>query len=173
MASSRPATDAFIETGTSGCHGLPRPSPRERRSDARRHRLRLHQGMPREHCITRPARLETTCRSARIRQRVCRTAECVLHGIPQPTPLPAPYLVGFAPQAAALIGLDPGCVASSESFVEAFTGNRLLPGSRPTPVAAVYSGPPVRRLGRSSSATGAPFYWATCRLQMASDWNYN
>ena len=55
----------------------------------------------------------------------------------QPTPLPAPYLVGFAPCAAALIGLEPGA-ALQDGFVEAFAGNRILPGSRP--VAAVYSG---------------------------------
>lgn len=55
----------------------------------------------------------------------------------QPTPLPAPYLVGFAPQAAALIGLDPGA-AAQEGFVEAFTGNCILPGSKP--LSAVYSG---------------------------------
>ncbi len=55
----------------------------------------------------------------------------------QPTPLPAPYLVGFAPQAAELVGLAPEA-ALREDFVEAFTGNRVLPGSKP--VAAVYSG---------------------------------
>ncbi|HEY4540976.1 MAG TPA: YdiU family protein [Noviherbaspirillum sp.] len=55
----------------------------------------------------------------------------------QPTPIPAPYLVGASAAAARLIGLDPGELARSE-FVEIFAGNRLLPGSQP--LAAVYSG---------------------------------
>ena len=55
----------------------------------------------------------------------------------QPTPLPAPYLVGFAPAAAKLIGLAADA-ATQEDFVEAFTGNRVLPGSKP--LSAVYSG---------------------------------
>ncbi len=55
----------------------------------------------------------------------------------QPTPLPAPYLVCASESAAELIGLDPGEFASPD-FVNAFAGNRTLPGSEP--VAAVYSG---------------------------------
>ena len=55
----------------------------------------------------------------------------------QATPLPSPYLVGFSADAAALIHLSPDAAASTE-FVEAFTGNRILPGSRP--LSAVYSG---------------------------------
>ena len=55
----------------------------------------------------------------------------------QPTPLPAPYLVGFSESAAALIGLEPGATAQ-EGFVDAFTGNCILPGSKP--LSAVYSG---------------------------------
>ncbi|GIZ51532.1 protein adenylyltransferase SelO [Noviherbaspirillum aridicola] len=55
----------------------------------------------------------------------------------QPTPVPAPYLVGASPGAAALIGLDPADLARTEA-VEAFSGNRILPGSQP--LSAVYSG---------------------------------
>jgi uncharacterized protein YdiU (UPF0061 family) len=54
-----------------------------------------------------------------------------------PTPVPAPYLVGGSVSAAALIHLDPE-EFGNDSFVEAFAGNRLLPGS--VPLAAVYSG---------------------------------
>ncbi|MFI4940508.1 MAG: YdiU family protein [Burkholderiales bacterium] len=54
-----------------------------------------------------------------------------------PTPLPAPYLVGASPSAAALIQLDPIAFAD-ENFVQVFTGNQVLPGSKP--LAAVYSG---------------------------------
>lgn len=55
----------------------------------------------------------------------------------QPTPLPAPYLVAKSDATARLLGLDPQAM-QSEAFIEAFTGNRVLPGS--TPLAAVYSG---------------------------------
>ncbi|HEY8606563.1 MAG TPA: YdiU family protein [Noviherbaspirillum sp.] len=55
----------------------------------------------------------------------------------QPTPVPDPYLVGASSAAAALIGLDPGEFGRSE-FIDAFSGNRILPGSQP--LAAVYSG---------------------------------
>ncbi|MFC5476338.1 protein adenylyltransferase SelO [Paraherbaspirillum soli] len=54
-----------------------------------------------------------------------------------PTPLPAPYLVDTSAGAADLIGLDPAAFADDE-FIQAFSGNRLLPGSQP--LAAVYSG---------------------------------
>src|SRR5581483_75407 len=54
-----------------------------------------------------------------------------------PTPLPAPYLVGFNPDAAALIDLDPA-EAKRPDFAEYFSGNRLLPGSEP--LAMLYSG---------------------------------
>jgi uncharacterized protein YdiU (UPF0061 family) len=54
-----------------------------------------------------------------------------------PTPLPQPYLVAFNPDAAALIGLDPGEATRAE-FAEIFCGNRLLPGF--DPLAAVYAG---------------------------------
>ncbi len=53
------------------------------------------------------------------------------------TPLADPYLVGFSPAAAALIGLDPA-QAQRPEFVAAFAGNRPLPGA--DPLAAVYSG---------------------------------
>ena len=55
----------------------------------------------------------------------------------QPTPVPAPYLVGASARAAELIGLDPAEIGG-EDFVQTFAGNRLLPGSEP--LAAVYSG---------------------------------
>jgi uncharacterized protein YdiU (UPF0061 family) len=54
-----------------------------------------------------------------------------------PTPLPAPYLVGVSPSAAALIQLDPAAFAD-ERFLQVFTGNQTLPASKP--LAAVYSG---------------------------------
>jgi len=55
----------------------------------------------------------------------------------QPTPLPAPYLVGSSASAATLLGLEPQTLAE-QSSVEALTGNRLPAGSEP--LAAVYSG---------------------------------
>jgi len=55
----------------------------------------------------------------------------------QPTPVPSPYLVAFNPDAAQLLDLDPS-IAQSPEFVEAFAGNRLLPGS--DPVAMKYAG---------------------------------
>ncbi|MBI5278087.1 MAG: YdiU family protein [Burkholderiales bacterium] len=55
----------------------------------------------------------------------------------EPAPLPAPHLVSCNARLAAELGLDPEWVASQEG-VAAFTGNRLLPGSRP--LASVYSG---------------------------------
>ncbi|NEX62868.1 protein adenylyltransferase SelO [Noviherbaspirillum galbum] len=55
----------------------------------------------------------------------------------QPTPMPSPYLVGASASAAASIGLDPGDFQRQDT-VEAFAGNRILPGSEP--LAAVYSG---------------------------------
>lgn len=56
------------------------------------------------------------------------------------TPLPAPYLVGFSREAAALIDL-PADVASTDAFIQTFTGNltRELPPSA-LPLASVYSG---------------------------------
>jgi uncharacterized protein YdiU (UPF0061 family) len=54
-----------------------------------------------------------------------------------PTPVPAPYLVCASASAAALIDLDPA-EFDTEDFIQAFAGNRVLPGS--TPLSAVYSG---------------------------------
>lgn len=54
-----------------------------------------------------------------------------------PTPLPAPYLIGISPAAAALIKLDPALTTNPE-LVAMLTGNCIAPGS--TPLAAVYSG---------------------------------
>ena len=55
----------------------------------------------------------------------------------QPTPLPAPYLVGLNRQLAAELGLSDRLLATTAA-VEAFTGNLPLDGSRP--LASVYSG---------------------------------
>lgn len=55
----------------------------------------------------------------------------------QPTPLPAPYLVGFSDDAAATLGLAPA-IAQDPDFLDIFTGNRIAEGSQP--LAAVYSG---------------------------------
>lgn len=55
----------------------------------------------------------------------------------QPTPLPAPYLVGFSEDAAAAIGLDAAATRHPD-FLDVFTGNRIAAGSQP--LAAVYSG---------------------------------
>ncbi|TWG80518.1 uncharacterized protein YdiU (UPF0061 family) [Cupriavidus gilardii J11] len=62
----------------------------------------------------------------------------------RPTPLPSPYLVGIAPDAARLLGLggqwrpggDPNALVPD--FVEVFTGNRVPPWA--DPIATVYSG---------------------------------
>ncbi len=55
----------------------------------------------------------------------------------QPTPLPAPYLVGASDDAARLIGLDPACFADPQ-FIDIFSGNTPPPSA--LPLAAVYSG---------------------------------
>ncbi|WP_151634675.1 protein adenylyltransferase SelO [Noviherbaspirillum aerium] len=55
----------------------------------------------------------------------------------QPTPVPAPYLVGASSPAAELIGLDAEALGLQDA-VDAFSGNAVLPGSEP--LAAVYSG---------------------------------
>src|SRR3712207_3740638 len=55
----------------------------------------------------------------------------------KPTPLAAPYLVGVSSGAARLVGLDPADFSQAE-VIEAFSGNRVIPGSEP--LAAVYSG---------------------------------
>jgi len=54
-----------------------------------------------------------------------------------PTPLPAPHLVAFNPDAAALLELDPAAAGSAE-FVEVMAGNRPLPGG--ATLATVYAG---------------------------------
>ncbi|MHB8534144.1 MAG: protein adenylyltransferase SelO [Sulfuricaulis sp.] len=54
-----------------------------------------------------------------------------------PTPMPAPYLVSFNADAAALLDLDPAEATRAE-FAEYFIGNRLLPGSEP--LAMLYAG---------------------------------
>ena len=61
----------------------------------------------------------------------------IFHSRLCPTPLPAPYLVSFNADAAALIGLDPAEAARAD-FAEYFIGNRLLPGSEP--LAMLYAG---------------------------------
>ncbi len=56
------------------------------------------------------------------------------------TPLPAPYVVGFSPETAALIGL-PADAAMSPGFAEWFAGNPTREWSGDTlPLASVYSG---------------------------------
>ena len=55
----------------------------------------------------------------------------------QPTPLPSPSLVALNDRLVGELGLDPHWLASAP-VLEALTGNRLLPGSRP--LASVYSG---------------------------------
>jgi uncharacterized protein YdiU (UPF0061 family) len=54
-----------------------------------------------------------------------------------PTPLPQPYLVARSESAADLIQLDANAF-DSEKFLQVFTGNQVLDGSKP--LAAVYSG---------------------------------
>ena len=68
--------------------------------------------------------------------RFARLAEH-FHTRLKPTAVPKPYLVSVNPEAAGLIGLDPAEMSKPE-FVEAFAGNRPLPGS--DPLAALYSG---------------------------------
>lgn len=53
------------------------------------------------------------------------------------TPVPHPYLVSSNPDALGLLGLHPDEVNTS-GFVEAFSGNAVLPGS--DPLAALYAG---------------------------------
>lgn len=55
----------------------------------------------------------------------------------RPTPLPAPHWVGTSAAVAQLIGLPPEALRN-DAALQAFTGNTLLPGSRP--LASVYSG---------------------------------
>ena len=54
-----------------------------------------------------------------------------------PTPLPAPYLVSFNPDAAALVDLDPRS-ADDPLFPEYIAGGRPIPGAEP--IAAIYAG---------------------------------
>src|SRR5476651_916484 len=55
----------------------------------------------------------------------------------RPTPLPAPYLVGVSPQAAALLGLDAARLGDDD-FLAILAGNAVP--DRADPLAAVYSG---------------------------------
>jgi uncharacterized protein YdiU (UPF0061 family) len=59
------------------------------------------------------------------------------HSRQPPTPLPAPYLVSFNPDAARLIDLDSAEV-SRPDFAEHFSGNRLPPNAEP--LAVLYAG---------------------------------
>ena len=54
-----------------------------------------------------------------------------------PTPVPAPYLVCYSPEALALLDLDAGEMARPE-LIETLAGNRLLPGM--DALAALYAG---------------------------------
>ena len=55
----------------------------------------------------------------------------------QPTPLPAPYLVAFNPDAAALLGLSPDAAVRTD-FLPSLNGERTMPATRP--LATVYAG---------------------------------
>lgn len=55
----------------------------------------------------------------------------------QPTPLQQPYTIAVSTQAAAQFKLDPASLLTPK-YVEAFTGNRDIPGANP--LASVYSG---------------------------------
>jgi serine/tyrosine/threonine adenylyltransferase len=55
----------------------------------------------------------------------------------EPTPLLAPHPVAWNPDAAALLGIDPG-EAENPFWTEAFSGNAPLPGAEPT--AMLYAG---------------------------------
>lgn len=57
--------------------------------------------------------------------------------IKAPDPVVEPYLAGFNPLGAELIGLGQG-ISSQPEFIEYFSGNKLLPGSQP--LAMSYSG---------------------------------
>ncbi|SVC86711.1 uncharacterized protein METZ01_LOCUS339565, partial [marine metagenome] len=54
-----------------------------------------------------------------------------------PDPVSSPYLINSNPNAMELIGLDLSEIKKTE-FVEYFSGNRLLPNSKP--LAMAYSG---------------------------------
>jgi uncharacterized protein YdiU (UPF0061 family) len=55
----------------------------------------------------------------------------------QPTPVPAPKLLAWSPEVAALLGL-PTAQTDAEALADVFAGNRLLPGMEP--YAACYGG---------------------------------
>ena len=55
----------------------------------------------------------------------------------QPTPLPSPHWVGSSADVAGLLGISEAWLRS-DAALQAFTGNTVLPGSRP--LASVYSG---------------------------------
>lgn len=55
----------------------------------------------------------------------------------QPTPLPSPHWVGSSAEVAGLLGIGDAWLRS-DTALQAFTGNAVLPGSRP--LASVYSG---------------------------------
>lgn len=63
-----------------------------------------------------------------------------------PHPLPQPHWVGRNEALAESLGLDLEWF-HSEGALQALTGNQVLPGTQP--LATVYSGHPVRPLGRS------------------------
>ncbi|MCP9494121.1 MAG: YdiU family protein [Pyrinomonadaceae bacterium MAG19_C2-C3] len=55
----------------------------------------------------------------------------------EPTPLPAPYLISFNRDAAALLDINPDAAHTNE-FIETFIGNRVPEGAEP--LAAIYAG---------------------------------
>jgi uncharacterized protein YdiU (UPF0061 family) len=66
-----------------------------------------------------------------------RQVHGALYSWVEPTPVPAPRLVAYSPEVAALLGIDPGDIASP-AFAEVFGGNTLLEGMQP--YAANYGG---------------------------------
>jgi uncharacterized protein YdiU (UPF0061 family) len=66
-----------------------------------------------------------------------RQVHGALYSWVQPTPVTAPQLIAHSPEVAALLGIDPGFIASPE-FAQVFGGNALLDGMQP--YAANYGG---------------------------------
>jgi serine/tyrosine/threonine adenylyltransferase len=66
-----------------------------------------------------------------------RQVHGALYSLVRPTPVPAPRLIAYSPEVAALLGIDEAAVASHR-FAEVFGGNGLLDGMEP--YAANYGG---------------------------------
>ncbi|MDY0073605.1 MAG: YdiU family protein, partial [Thauera sp.] len=72
-----------------------------------------------------------------LRTREVRQVHGAAYSLVEPTPVRAPHLLAWSPEAAALLDLSEQDVLSNE-FVDAFAGNRLLAGMEP--FAACYGG---------------------------------